>query len=114
MKIISLVFFFALYVCVKGVSDSDPNLVTTCNVYNPLFGCDPQFWKGGDRLQCLNTTNIMSWASKPVRSDCFEIIAGDENSPSNTYVPGELITINIRVSCFKMWYRGIMLVKLTN
>ena len=56
----------------------------------------------------------MSWASKPVRSDCFEIIAGDENNPSNTYVPGELITINIRVSCFKMWYRGIMLVKYVN
>jgi hypothetical protein len=102
----------SFYISVRATSDADPSLVYLCDAMSPLFGCDPQFWKGGDRLQCLNKTQVMNWASSPVRTDCFEITAGDEENPSKSYVPGELVTINVRVSCFKMWYRGIMLVKI--
>ena len=113
MKFIPLLVAF--YVAfVHSVSDSDPNYVTVCDAFSERFGCDPKFWYKGDRTQCLNTTQLMSWTSKPVRTNCFQLSAGDETNPVTSYIPGELLMINIRVTCYKYWYRGIMLVHSIN
>jgi hypothetical protein len=31
--------------------DSDPNLISICDATSERYGCDPQYWVGGDRLQ---------------------------------------------------------------
>ena len=89
--------------------DGNPNLITVCDATSPLFGCDPKFWNGGDRLQCLNTTQLMNWASRSTRSDCYSVYAGTDDAKLTSYVPGEYTTINIRVTCYKMMFRGLMI-----
>ena len=104
--LLTLLFFDACY----GASDSDPGIVSLCDATSPHWGCDPRFWKDGDRTQCLNTTQKMSWASSPVPSDCFTIKAGiNEHNPTTSYTPNTIVPLHIRVTCYKMWYRGIML-----
>jgi len=51
----------------------------------------------------------MSWATVAKRTDCYQIVAGDEANPSTTYVPGEFLNINIRVTCIDKQYRGILI-----
>ena len=104
MKIIllSLCVFFGV---AFSASDADPRYVTVCDAFSPLWGCEPQFWYKGERTLCLNTTNLMSWATKPSRSSCYEIY---EETRSTTYNPSEIVTLNIQVKCYKKQYRGIL------
>jgi hypothetical protein len=84
-------------------------LISLCDATSPRFGCDPAFWDKGDRLKCANTTQLMNWASKSVRTDCYEVFAGPEETYAKTYTPEEFIQIHVRVVCYKMLYRGLMM-----
>lgn len=99
-----------LYVsAVFATSNADPNIIYNCDAKSPLFGCDPKFWIKGNRLDCANKTNIMSWATQPVRTDCYQIFAGDEQNPATEYTPDSYIPVHIHVKCYYMVYRGILL-----
>lgn len=100
---------------VLAVSDADPNYVYLCDALSPLWGCQPQFWVGGNRLACSNTSQIMNWATSPTRSDCYRIVAGkDENNTVTSYTPNEYINIHIRVTCWKKLYRGLLIYAVDN
>lgn len=99
-----------LLLCVAYVyATSSGTNVNICDVYSPLFGCNPDFWVNGDRLKCMNTSNVMSWASQPVRTDAYRLFVGDENNPSTEYTPDGLVTVSIRVMYWGMQYRGLLL-----
>jgi hypothetical protein len=101
------VLLLVIYVAITyGVSDSDPKYVTVCDATSPLWGCDPQFWDNDDRLLCMNTTNIMNWATRPIRSNCYEIF---EETRTTSYTPSELVTLTVLVKCLKMNFRGILI-----
>ena len=105
-----LLLFISVYTCVRGTSDSNPSIITLCDAHSDRFGCEPRFWAGGNRLKCMNTSQVMAWATKPSRSDCYEIIAGDtEASPVTSYVPGQILMLHLRVKCYNMLFRGIQI-----
>jgi hypothetical protein len=94
---------------VAATSNSDPNLIFNCDARSPLWGCDANQWVNGNRLNCRNKTQIMPWATKPIRSDCYEVFAGTEAAAVTSYTPDNYMYINVRVKCFKMMFRGILL-----
>jgi hypothetical protein len=51
----------------------------------------------------------MNWATKTTFSNCYHVIAGEEANPATHYIPDEYIQVHIRVTCYKMNYRGILL-----
>jgi hypothetical protein len=107
---LSLLLIVASFACViEATSDADPDYVYLCDAHSPLWGCDPSMWIDNDRLKCRNTSQIMNWASKPVRSNCYRITAGSEASPATEYMPNEYIHIHVRVHCWKMLYRGLLI-----
>lgn len=99
------IYFYVAY----ATSDSDPNVIYLCDALSDRWGCEPRFWVGGNRVRCANVSQVMNWATKPSRSDCYQIVAGDEAAPATSYVPGQYINIHVRVTCLDKLYRGIML-----
>lgn len=110
-SLLAVVCLVALvFATVQATSNADPRYIYFCDVFNPLIGCDPSQWISGDRLNCRNkTTNIMSWATRPTRSSCFQLYAGDPNLPLSTYVPDEYLYIYIVSTCYRVAFRGLML-----
>ena len=105
-----LLILWSLCGVALGTSDANPSIIYICDVTDSRFGCDPQFWVQGDRLNCLNKTQVMYWASSPVRSNCYEVVAGtDINNGDTAYTPGQLLMIHVRVTCYNMLYRGILI-----
>ena len=105
-----LLVLFTIYSFAQGTSDASSALVYLCDALSPRYGCEPQYWTDGNRLKCKNTTQIMAWASKPERSDCYEIVAGaEEEKPVTSYRPDEILMIHIRVKCYGMLFRGIQM-----
>jgi hypothetical protein len=51
----------------------------------------------------------MNWATKTTFSNCYHVIAGEEASPATHYIPDEYIQVHVRVTCYKMNYRGLLL-----
>jgi hypothetical protein len=109
MKFAILFLLGALALLVNATSDSDATYITNCDVTSPLWGCNPAFWPNGDRLKCMNKTQLMAWASSPVRSACYKLFAGDEAAPLTSYTPGAYMYINLRVICYGMIYRGLLM-----
>lgn len=93
---------------ISATSDADPAYVYNCDAHSSLWGCNPGGW-AGSRLYCLNKTRLMYWATSPQPSPCYVLSAGDEKSPSTRYTPDTLIQINLRVTCYEMQFRGLML-----
>src|SRR5688500_10450871 len=91
-----LIIYFS---SIDATSYSDQNIVWRCDTTSSLWGCDPRFWTAGNRLRCQNTSNVMNWATKPSRSSCYTVTAGDEANPTALYTPGDYINIHIRVRC---------------
>jgi hypothetical protein len=90
--ILFFLLFISIYSYVRGTSDANPSIISVCDAHSDRFGCDPRFWAGGNRLKCQNTTQLMAWATKAVRSDCYEIVAGEsETTHETTYIPGQVI-----------------------
>ena len=121
--LLSLVVIYLFIGLVQGTSDADPVKISVkkkkysnsndskiCDVKSSRFGCDPQFWIKGNRLACANLTQIMPWVTKPVASPCFELLAGDDESkPVNSYTPGELLMLHLRVKCYRYTFRGLLI-----
>jgi len=109
MKIIIIVILLFFSSSVLSVSDADPTLIYNCDAMADVWGCDPANWYNGDRLNCSSTTRNMNWATKPSRSSCYTVTAGDEASPATKYKPNENIRIHVRVHCLHKLYRGILI-----
>jgi len=109
MKAIIVLSVIVCATIVHATSNADPNIIFLCDAMSSRWGCDPQFWPAGNRLKCMNaSTQLMPWATKAKRSPCYQMLAGEESNPTTSYTPGEYTQIHIRVTCYKMQYRGIM------
>jgi hypothetical protein len=51
----------------------------------------------------------MNWATKTKRSGCYKVFAGEDGNILTSYTPGQYIQMNIRVTCYAMTYRGLMM-----
>lgn len=110
MDSLRIVLLFALVILTDASSSASPSVIgTSCDVDSPLWGCDPANWINGDRKHCSDTTHHMGWANAPVNSTCYVLTSGEEESPSSSYIPGAYTYINLRVTCYRMAFRGILL-----
>jgi hypothetical protein len=100
----------AFWVTVEASSNANTDVIYICDTRSEQFGCDPNGWVGGDRLNCQNASRVMYWASRPVHSDCFKLTAGmDEDNPVTSYEPNQILQLHLRVTCYGMLFRGLLL-----
>jgi hypothetical protein len=64
-----------------------------------------------NRLKCKLPSRIMAWTVEPeVRADWFTLFGGsDESKPITSYVPGQRMTISLRVKAYNQQYRGLLM-----
>lgn len=89
---------------VHATSNADGSIIYLCDARSDRWGCNPDDWVGGNRLDCKNKTRIMHWASEPVPSECYELTA-----PTTSYTPDEYLELKLETTCFKKQFRGILL-----
>jgi len=75
------------------------------NAQSPI-GCHPNDWENGDPLQCTNPYGPMEWAGRPKYSSLYELYV--EGNPG-VYIPGEWLTVVLRVKRYPHKYRGLVL-----
>jgi len=113
----TLIAVVALIALVQETVAVSSGLIAICNARFPGYGCDLE--AGGyelgedgkpDHLKCKDKSRTMHWADKPkVAADVYELFAGPEDAPLKEYVPGQFISISIRVKKFQRQYRGLLL-----
>lgn len=80
-----------------------------CTVDAP-YGCPPELWVNGDRLNCSAPGREMWWASLPQPTEFITISAEIEGIPVTQYVSGsQFLDIRIRVTRMDQQWRGIMI-----
>eukprot|EP00471_Norrisiella_sphaerica_P009678 CAMPEP_0184495982 /NCGR_PEP_ID=MMETSP0113_2-20130426/32838_1 /TAXON_ID=91329 /ORGANISM="Norrisiella sphaerica, Strain BC52" /LENGTH=184 /DNA_ID=CAMNT_0026882423 /DNA_START=205 /DNA_END=756 /DNA_ORIENTATION=- len=75
---------------------------------NQGIGCDPRDWFNGDHLDCRQTNyQQMNWAGSPKYSSLYSLYVKEEGKTS--YIPGEWITVVVKVNRYPFKYRGLVL-----
>jgi len=111
MNYLLFLTFVIISITIKeAISTSSGLEVYICDALSPLLGCDPDYWVGGDRLNCNMTGHVMFWATQARRTDTYQLTIGDDDTnPETSYTPNELLTVNIRVTEYNRKYRGLLL-----